>query len=110
MGRDQALAELLTESERFALNMLPAGSGGRIAKPFLRPIPPGPGGMADLELQAGPQGQPLLGEALACLEARVSQRVACGDHWLLVAEVLSGGVLDAEGATAVPQRRSGAPL
>ncbi len=109
VGRDQALAELLTEGESFALNMLPAGSEGRIAKPFLRPIPPGPGGMADLELQAGPQGQPLLGEALAWLEARVSQRVACGDHWLLVAEVLSGGVLDAEGTTAVPQRRSGAP-
>ncbi len=40
----------------------------------------------------------------------MSQRVACGDHWLLVAEVLSGGVFDAEGTTAVPQRRSGAPF
>jgi flavin reductase (DIM6/NTAB) family NADH-FMN oxidoreductase RutF len=90
--------------------MLPAGSETRLAKPFQRPIPPAPAAMADLAPQAGPQGQPLLADALAWLEARVSQRVACGDHWLLVAEVLSGGVLDADGTTAVPQRRSGAPL
>jgi flavin reductase (DIM6/NTAB) family NADH-FMN oxidoreductase RutF/flavodoxin len=109
VGQDQPIAELLTVGEVFALNMLPAGCEGRISKPFLRPLPPGPGRLAALDLQTGPQGQPLLGEALAWLEARVSQRVACGDHWLLVAEVLSGGVFDPHGTTAVPQRRSGGP-
>ncbi|KAF0652793.1 flavoprotein [Cyanobium sp. Copco_Reservoir_LC18] len=110
VGQDLPLAETLPVGETFALNMLQAGSENRLAKPFLRPIPPAPAAMADLAPKAGPQGQPLLADALAWLEARVSQRVACGDHWLLVAEVLSGGVLDADGTTAVPQRRSGVPL
>ena len=32
----------------------------------------------------------------------------CGDHWLIYGQVDAGGVLDAGGATAVHQRRSGA--
>jgi flavin reductase (DIM6/NTAB) family NADH-FMN oxidoreductase RutF len=110
VGRDQPLADLLEVGDLFALNVLAAGRESRLLKPFLRPMPPALGRLADLERQAGPGGQPLLGDALAWLEARVSQRVACGDHWLLVAEVLAGGVLDPDGTTAVPQRRSGTPV
>ncbi len=110
VDRQLPLADLLEVGELFALNVLAHGREGRLLKPFLKPLPPAPGRLADLDLLASPSGQPLLGEALAWLEARVSQRVACGDHWLLVAEVLAGGVLDPDGTTAVPQRRSGAPL
>jgi flavin reductase (DIM6/NTAB) family NADH-FMN oxidoreductase RutF/flavodoxin len=110
VGRDQPLADLLEVGERFALNVLAAGREGRLLKPFLRPLPPAPGRLSGLEVLASPGDQPLLGEALAWLEARVNQRVACGDHWLLVAEVLAGGVLDPDGTTAVPQRRSGVPV
>ena len=42
------------------------------------------------------------------MEATVKQRMECGDHWLIYAEVSNGGVLDSEGGTAVHQRRSGA--
>jgi hypothetical protein len=31
----------------------------------------------------------------------------CGDHWLIVAEVTHGALLDALGTTAMHQRRSG---
>ncbi len=110
VGRDQPLAELLEVGDLFALNVLAAGRENRLLKPLLCPMPPAPGRLADLDPQQGPAGQPLLGDALAWLEARVSQKVACADHWLLVAEVLAGGLFDAEGTTAVPQRRSGAPL
>ncbi len=110
VGRDQPLAELLEVGDNFALNVLPAGREGRLLKLLGRPLPPAAGRLADLDLQVGPAGQPLLCEALAWLEARVTQRVVCGDHWLLVAEVLAGRVLDPDGTTAVPQRRSGAPL
>ncbi len=109
VGRDQPLAELLQEGDVFALNLLASGRETRLLKSLARPLPPAPGQLADLAPQTGPAGQPLLGEALAWLEARVSLRVVCGDHWLLVAEVLAGRVLDPEGTTAVPQRRSGAP-
>jgi flavin reductase (DIM6/NTAB) family NADH-FMN oxidoreductase RutF len=75
---------------------------------FLQPFPPGADRFAGLELETSPGGQPLLPEALAWLEGRVSQRMECGDHWLLLAEVTQGGLLDGEGSTAVHQRRSGA--
>ena len=45
---------------------------------------------------------------MAWMEATVKQRMECGDHWLIYAEVSHGGVLDSEGGTAVHQRRSGA--
>ncbi|MEY4839638.1 MAG: hypothetical protein RLZZ374_546, partial [Cyanobacteriota bacterium] len=54
-----------------------------------------------------PKGQPILADALAWLEARVTQRMECGDHWLIVAEVTHGALLDALGTTAMHQRRSG---
>ena len=77
-------------------------------KRFLQPFPPGADRLAGLELETSPGGQPLLPEALAWLEARVSQRMECGDHWLIYAQVGSGALLDAEATTAVHQRRSGA--
>ena len=41
-------------------------------------------------------------------EGRVSQRMECGDHWLIYAQLDHGGVLDQEASTAVHHRRSGA--
>ena len=47
-------------------------------------------------------------EALAWLEARVRQRMECGDDWLVYAEVRHGGLLAPPGTTAVHKLRSGA--
>ena len=46
-------------------------------------------------------------ERLAWIEATVSQRMECGDHWLLYAEAVSGALVDPKGTTAVHQRRTG---
>jgi flavin reductase (DIM6/NTAB) family NADH-FMN oxidoreductase RutF len=54
-----------------------------------------------------PVREQTLGDALAWLEARVTQRMECGDHWLIVAEITHGALLDALGTTAMHQRRSG---
>jgi len=109
VARDQPLAGELEVGEAFALNLLALGRETQHLRSFQRPLPLSPGLLDGLDLQESPAGQPLLSDALAWLEARVSKKVACGDHWLLVAEVLAGGVLDADGITAVPQRRSGQP-
>ena len=53
-------------------------------------------------------GQPLLPEALAWLEATVQQRMDCGDHWVLYAQVTAGGLFDETALTALHHRRSGA--
>ena len=108
VARDRAVEALLHVGDVFALNVLAAGRETGPMKQFLQPFAPGADRFAGLELQQSPAGQPLLPEALAWLECRVQQRMECGDHWLLYAQVQAGSLLDASATTAVHQRRSGA--
>jgi flavin reductase (DIM6/NTAB) family NADH-FMN oxidoreductase RutF len=108
VAKDRAVEALLHKGDRFALNVLAEGRETAAMKQFLQPFEPGADRFADLELETSPAEQPLLPDALAWLDGKVSQRMECGDHWLIYAEVDHGGVLDAEGSTAVHQRRSGA--
>jgi len=108
VAKDRAVEALLHVGDHFALNVLAAGRESGPMKQFLKPFAPGADRFAGLELERSPGGQPILPEALAWLEARVQQRMECGDHWLLYAQVDQGGLLDPEGVTAVHQRRSGA--
>ena len=108
VARERAVESLLHVGDRFALNVLAAGRETGPMRQFLQPFPPGADRFAGLELEASPGGQPILPEALAWLEARVTARMECGDHWILYAQVDQGGVLDPAGTTAVHQRRSGA--
>jgi flavorubredoxin/flavin reductase (DIM6/NTAB) family NADH-FMN oxidoreductase RutF len=108
VARERAVESLLHVGDRFALNVLAAGRETGPMRQFLQPFPPGADRFAGLELETSPGGQPLLPEALAWLEAQVSARMECGDHWILYAQVNQGGVLDPAGTTAVHQRRSGA--
>jgi flavorubredoxin/flavin reductase (DIM6/NTAB) family NADH-FMN oxidoreductase RutF len=107
VARDRAVEALLHGGDRFALNVLAAGREKEPMRQFLQPFPPGADRFAGLELDTSPGGQPLLPEALAWLEAEVVQRMECGDHWLIYAQVSHGGLLDPAGTTAVHQRRSG---
>jgi flavorubredoxin/flavin reductase (DIM6/NTAB) family NADH-FMN oxidoreductase RutF len=108
VAKDRAVEALLHVGDRFALNVLAAGRETGPMKQFLQPFAPGADRFAGLELEPSPAGQPLLPEALAWLDATVQQRMECGDHWLLYAQVSQGGVVDASATTAVHQRRSGA--
>ena len=108
VAKDRAVEALLHKGDRFALNVLAEGRETALMKQFLQPFKPGADRFAGLELENSPAEQPLLPDALAWLDGKVSQRMECGDHWLIYAEVDHGGVLDAEGSTAVHQRRSGA--
>ncbi|TVS04364.1 MAG: flavin oxidoreductase [Cyanobium sp. PLM2.Bin73] len=108
VAKERAVETLLHIGDRFALNVLAAGRENGPMRQFLKPFTPGADRFSGLELETSPGGQPLLPEALAWLEARVQQRMECGDHWLLYAQVERGAVLDASATTAVHQRRSGA--
>ena len=77
-------------------------------KQFLQSFPPGANRFSGLDIEESPESQPILPEALAWLEGCVKQRMECGDHWLIYAEVKHGKVLDSEGVTAVHHRRTGA--
>ena len=108
VARDRAVEALLHVGDCFCLNVLAAGRETGPMKQFLQPFAPGADRFAGLELEHTPAGQPVLPEALAWLEATVQQRMECGDHWLVYAQVSHGGLLDQAGTTAVHQRRSGA--
>ncbi len=108
VAKDRAVELLLHIGDRFVLNVLAEGRQQGPMKQFLQPFEPGADRFAGLQLEASPSGQPVLPEALAWLEASVSQRMECGDHWLLYAQVSHGGLLDPAALTAVHQRRSGA--
>ncbi|MEO1002373.1 MAG: diflavin flavoprotein [Cyanobacteria bacterium J06638_7] len=108
VARDRAVETLLHVGDRFSLNVLAASRESGPMKRFLQPFRPGADRFEGLELEWSPGGQPILPEALAWMEASVQQRMECGDHWLLYAQVERGAVLDPAGTTAVRQRRSGA--
>jgi flavorubredoxin/flavin reductase (DIM6/NTAB) family NADH-FMN oxidoreductase RutF len=108
VAKDRAVEALLHVGDAFALNVLASGRETGPMKQFLQPFAPGADRFAGLELDHSPGGLPVLPEALAWLECSVKQRMECGDHWLLYAEVQAGAVLDAAATTAVHQRRSGA--
>ena len=108
VAKDRAVESLLQKGDCFAMNLLAEGRESGPMKQFLQPFDPGADRFAGLELEQSPSEQPLLPEALAWLECSVKQRMECGDHWLLYAEVTHGGVFDAISTTAVHHRRSGA--
>ena len=108
VARDRAVESLLHVGDLFALNVLAEGRELGPMKQFLQPFSPGSNRFAGLEMQTSPKGQPLLPDALAWLEARVEQRMECGDHWVLYASVSAGGLFDETGVTALHHRRSGA--
>ena len=108
VAKDRAVEALLHKGDRFALNVLAEGREHGPMKQFLQPFAPGADRFEGLALETSPGEQPLLPEALAWLEGSVKQRMECGDHWLVYAEVQHGGLFDAAGSTAVHQRRSGA--
>ena len=108
VAKDRAVESLLQKGDCFAMNLLAEGRESGPMKQFLQPFDPGADRFAGLELEQSPSEQPLLPEALAWLECSVKQRMECGDHWLLYAEVTHGGVFDTDSTTAVHHRRSGA--
>ncbi len=108
VAKDRAVEALLHVGDSFALNVLASGRESGPMKQFLQPFAPGADRFSGLDLEESPSAQPILPEALAWLECSVKQRMECGDHWLIYAQVGSGALLDGEATTAVHQRRSGA--
>ena len=106
VAKDRAIESLLNLGSEFVLNILQEGRATSLMKHFLKPFGPGEDRLAGLELEETEAGNPSLKEALAYLECRVTQRLECGDHWVIYAIAQRGKVLH-EGVTAVHYRKSG---
>ncbi|WP_269622108.1 diflavin flavoprotein [Prochlorococcus marinus] len=108
VAKDRAVENLLHTGNFFALNILNEQNYQKLLKQFLQPFAPGADRLSGLELLYTPSSQPILPEALAWIEGCVKQRMECGDHWLIYAEIKYGKVLNPNGITAVHHRRTGA--
>ena len=76
-------------------------------KRFSKPFAPGEDRFAGLETEETPNGQIIIPDSLAWLDASVKERMECGDHWVIYAEVNYGNVLNKDDLTAVHHRKSG---
>ncbi len=108
VARERAIEALLQVGDRFVLNVLRQDNHQSLLRHFLRRFPPGADRFAGIAVLEGvAAGGPVLGDALAYLGCRVSQRLETADHWIVVAEVEEGSVSDTEAATAVHHRKFG---
>ncbi len=108
VAKDRAIEALMQVGDRFVLNILREDNHQPLLRHFLKRFPPGAdrfAGVATLEGVAA--GGPVLGDALAYLGCRVSQRMEGPDHWIIYAVVEEGNVSDTTAGTAVHHRKVG---
>ena len=108
VAKDRAIEALLQVEDRFVLNILREDNHQPLLRHFLKRFPPGADRFAGVPtLEGAAAGGPVLGDALAYLGCRVTQRLETPDHWVLYALVEEGNVADASALTAVHHRKVG---
>jgi len=108
VAKDRAIEALLQVGDRFVLNILREDNYQDLMRHFLKRFPPGADRFAGVStLEGVANGGPVLGDALAFLGCRVSQRMEGPDHWIIYGEVEQGNVSDTEARTAVHHRKVG---
>jgi flavorubredoxin/flavin reductase (DIM6/NTAB) family NADH-FMN oxidoreductase RutF len=108
VAKDRAIESLLQVGDRFVLNILREDNHQPLLRHFLKRFPPGADRFAGVNVLDGvASGGPVLGDALAFLGCRVTQRMEVPDHWIVYAEVEQGNVSDATARTAVHHRKVG---
>ena len=105
LSPDRPLAALLQRQALFTLNVLESDQTDMIVH-FGRGFAPGEDAFHRLDVERGGPGGPVLSEALAILECRVTDRYSAGDHDLFIAQVLSGRLLG-DGQPMVHIRKNG---
>lgn len=105
VARDRAMESMTHIGDRFVLNILEEGK--QLRKHFMKKFAPGEDRFASLSTAEASNGCLILNDALAYLECEVKNRMECGDHWVIYAQVQNGQLLNNEGITAVHYRKTG---
>lgn len=103
--RGREISALLTIGSAFCLNLLEDGQTDLIAH-FGRGFALKDDAFAGLDCQKARAEGAILTETLAYLDCRVQNRVEAGDHDVILAQVLAGGMLG-EGQPMVHIRKNG---
>ncbi|NEO97688.1 MAG: MBL fold metallo-hydrolase [Symploca sp. SIO2E9] len=107
VAKDRAIESLMQVGDKFVLNILEEGNYQALMKHFLKRFKPGADRFAGVKTQSANNGSPILTDALAYLECKVSKRMECSDHWIVYSTVESGRVSKTDSLTAVHHRKVG---
>ena len=107
VAKDRAIESLMQVGDRFVLNILEEGNYQGLMKHFLKRFPPGADRFAGVKTQPAENGSPILTDALAYIECKVSSRMELSDHWVVYATVDAGRVSKSDALTAVHHRKVG---
>lgn len=105
VGKDRPHLAAMRASGCFGVSILAAGSNDLMGR-FFRKYEAGKGPFDELALERGAQGTPVLTDALAWLECRVTGEHASGDHVVVFGEVVDGAQ-KRDGEPAIHLRKNG---
>lgn len=107
VAKDRAVESLMYSGGQFVLNILAEGKHLGLMKHFLKPFSPAEDRFTGIATQVADNNSPILSDALAYLECSVTNRMECGDHWVVYATIDNGKLLQTNAVTAVHYRKSG---
>jgi len=108
VAKERAVESFLLKGAMFNLNVLQAGNEKDVMKQLLKPFKPGENRFGDMEVQISENnGCAIVTQALSYVECEVTSRMECGDHWVVLATVRDGKLLQEEGVTAIHHRKTG---
>lgn len=107
VAKDRAVESLMYPGGQFVLNILAEGKHLGLMKHFLKPFGPAEDRFTGIATEIADNGSFVLSDALAYLECSVTNRMECGDHWVVYATIENGKLLQTDAVTAVHHRKSG---
>jgi flavin reductase (DIM6/NTAB) family NADH-FMN oxidoreductase RutF len=107
IAKERAIESLMYPGGKFAVNILPEGVHTDYMRHFRKNFAPGENRFANFSTGEADNGCIVFTDAAAYLECSVSQRLECGDHWVIYATVENGKLLKPDAITAINHRKAG---
>ncbi|MDJ1182666.1 diflavin flavoprotein [Roseofilum casamattae] len=107
VAKDRAIESLMQVGDTFVLNVLSEDNYQGMMRHFLKRFPPGADRFEGVNVQTATNGSPILTDALAYLECKVTSRMELSDHWLVYSTIDVGRVSNVDALTAVHHRKVG---
>lgn len=106
VNKERHILQSMKKGTKFVLNALSKKSNDEF-KAFLKPMAPGEDRFSALNTIEKNAGGPVLGNALSYLACTVKEQMEAGDHVVLLAEISSGEMLNANDEPMLHTRKNG---
>ena len=108
VAKERAVESFMLKGSTFNLNVLQQGNEKDTIKALLKPFAPGENRFGDMAVDISEaNGCAIVTQALSYMECEVEERMECGDHWVVLAKVRDGKLLQDAGLTAIHHRKTG---